>query len=710
MIILIAGNLCRCTGYRPIIEGFRTFTEDWEQSQLLSKLENDSDKIKPCALGNACCKRQFTSVPTEVFDANGFTPYDPNQEIIFPPKLKIFDNLDHEYLIIKSNNITWYRPTKLNQLLELKSNFPTAKIIVGNSEVGVEVKFKHSVYPILIQPTQISELREFKLGFDYVKFGAAVSLMEIDERLKELVEICPEYKTRIFREIRGILHWFAGKQIRNVGCLGGNIMTGSPISDMVPVLMAAKTKLNLCSMKNGMRQVPLDHTFFTGYRQNIVKPDEVLISIEIPYSLENQYFIAYKQAKRRDDDIAIVNMAFNVFFQPGTDEISEAHLAYGGMAPTTKLALKTCEKMIGNKWTVEMLEKTYDSIVDEFPLPDSVPGGMVLYRRSLTLSLFFKAFIQIQKNLETSLSLLKSDNLNLQYKNRVPDNLKSASNTFPYIPPKSSQYYQVVSEKQEAKDLIGRPIIHASAYKQVTGEAIYCDDIPHIEGELYLALVLSTKAHAKILRIDAREALKVDGVEAFFSADDIPEHNRAVGPVVHDEEVFISKEVTSQGQPLGAIIAVDQITAQKAARLVKVEYEEYENIIVSIEDAIKFKNYVPGTPKSLQIGNPDDKFNDCDYVIEGEVKMGGQEHFYLETHAAFAVPKEIDEIEVYSSTQHPSEIQKLIAHVLGTSINRVNVRVKRMGGGFGGKESRGMLVALPVALAAWKLQVNKILL
>lgn len=146
----------------------------------------------------------------------------------------------------------------------------------------------------------------------------------------------------------------------------------------------------------------------------------------------------------------------------------------------------------------------------------------------------------------------------------IPQEIRSAADGFHYVPPKSSQYYQVVSEKamqhiffhtvkkythrqvprdQSPDDLIGRPIVHASAYKQATGEAVYCDDIPQLAGELYLALVLSTKAHANIVRIDASKALELDGVVAFYSAEDVPEQNRWVGPVFHDEEVFVSKKV-----------------------------------------------------------------------------------------------------------------------------------------------------------------------
>lgn len=245
--------------------------------------------------------------------------------------------------------------------------------------------------------------------------------------------------------------------------------------------------------------------------------------------------------------------------------------------------------------------------------------------------------------------------------------------------------------------------MHAAAFKQVTGEAVYCDDLPKYENELYLALVLSTKAHAKIKSIDPTKALEQPGVHAFFSAKDLTDYQNSVGPIFHDEEVFIRDTVTSQGQVIAAIVADNQRTAQEASRLVKITYEEISPIVITIEDAIAQKSFFPNCPKSIEIGDVKDAFAKADHIIEGECRMGGQEHFYLETHAALAVPRDSDELEIICSSQHPTEIQKLAAHVLGIPAHRIVAKVKRMGGGFGGKESRGAILAIPVALAAYKL-------
>lgn len=432
--------------------------------------------------------------------------------------------------------------------------------------------------------------------------------------------------------------------------------------------------------------------FFTGYRRNVIASDEILVSLFVPVTEERQFFLAYKQAKRRDDDIAIVNLALNVTFALDTDKIEYLNMAFGGMAPTVAMTPETCAAATGKNWNDELIEIVNKELVNELPLSPSAPGGNILYRRSLTLSLFFKGFLHISQELERVVA------------NRKPlaAEEKSGSQLFHTLEPKSAQFYEKVPEHQASHDPVGRPNVHLSAYKQTTGEAIYVDDMPKWTNELYLALVLSTRAHAKILSVDATEALKVPGVHRFFSHKDMPEHLNVVGPIVHDERVFQIDTVTSQGQAIGAIVAENQAIAQKAARMVKIEYEDLSPIIVTIEDAIRQESFFEDK-RVMQRGDVEQAFATSDHVIEGEARMGGQEHFYLETHAAIAIPRDVDDMEIFCSSQHPSEIQKLVARITGLPAARISARVKRMGGGFGGKESRGMLVALPVAFAAHRM-------
>ncbi|XP_045534492.1 xanthine dehydrogenase [Papilio machaon] len=698
MEVALQGNLCRCTGYRAIIEGYKTFIEDWESQRVTVNGTSQTNGV--CAMGEACCKNKTDqsedkSETKYIFDKSSFLPYDSSQEPIFPPELKLFPSYDEQFLVYRCKSTTWYRPTDLNTLLKLKEQYPEAKIVVGNTEVGVEVKFKHLVYPVIIMPNCIPEINSIEESNTGLTVGAAVTLMDLENACNKYIKTLPTYQTRSLVTIKDMLYWFAGKQIRNVAAIGGNIMTGSPISDLNPILMSMKVKLNLLSKQGGVRSVLMDENFFTGYRRNVVKPNEVLISIEIPFTTRYQFVKAYKQAKRREDDISIVTAAINVEFEANSDIIKNINMAFGGMAPVTKIATKSSQSLVGMKWDEVMLEKAYTYLLEELPLNPSAPGGNILYRRALTMSLFLKAYLAIGKQM--SQDYLQNEIVEPYY--------SSGAEQFHGQVPKSAQYFELVGDKQLKSDAVGRPIPHMSALKQVTGEAVYCDDMPSVEGELYLAFVLSTKAHAKLKLVDPQKALQQPGVVAFFSAKDLTTEQNTIGPIFHDEELFATEKVISQGQTIGVIVAEDQATAQAAARKVHIEYEELQPIIITIEDAIKHNSFYKQFPKTLRKGDVKSAFDDTNNIIvEGECRIGGQEHFYLETHAAFAVPKrEDDELEIFCSSQHPSEIAKLASHVLHVPMNRIVARVKRMGGGFGGKESRGILTSLPVAFAAHKL-------
>jgi xanthine dehydrogenase/oxidase len=166
----------------------------------------------------------------------------------------------------------------------------------------------------------VRELTSVEITDAGVKLGAAVTLNDMELTLRSEINKQPEHKTRVFLALSDMLDLFAGKQIRNVAGIGGNIMTGSPISDLNPIFLASGCTLEVHSKERGVRTVNMEHGFFTGYRKNVIQPDEILVSILVPNTQENDYFAAYKQAKRRDDDIAIVNAAFRVHFQPNSDK------------------------------------------------------------------------------------------------------------------------------------------------------------------------------------------------------------------------------------------------------------------------------------------------------------------------------------------------------------------------------------------------------
>ncbi|KAK2707466.1 xanthine dehydrogenase/oxidase-like isoform X2 [Artemia franciscana] len=673
----LQGNLCRCTGYRPILEGFKTFSKEFQG--CCGNVQNGS-----------CCKSEGKIVKaTGLVASPDFMPYDPSQDLIFPPELAVDSSLDLQNIQITGKRVTWYRPSSMESLILLKDRMPEAKIVCGNTEVGLEMKHRHMNYPALISPISVYQLHELSVKEDGVVIGGSVTLSEIEEFFDRLIEERGKKQTRTFLAINKMLVWFAGKQIRNVAALSGNIMTGSPISDLNPILMAGRARLLLLSVQ-GQRWVPMDDKFFTGYRKNIINCNEIIRQIFIPFNSETEYIFAFKQSKRREDDIAIVNsgMRVSLLVTDNQVHIQDASFVFGGMAPTTVFAKKSAQAIIGKEWNESIMDVVLKTLLEDLPLSPSAPGGMTAYRQSLTLSFFFKFYNIVNKELLA----IGTEN---RYDSSTIDGLAHRSI-------KSAQIYEEVDPEQKAVDMVGRPLIHASALKQVTGEAQYCDDIPCFKNELYLALVTSTRAHARILNIDETEALAMDGVVAFFSAKDLTPSQNITGPVFRDEEIFAREKVECHGQIIGCIVATEQALAQRSARKVKIEYEDLQPIL-TIEDAIQKDSFYHAVIKTIKNGDVDAGLNYSEHILEGEMRIGGQEHFYLETNAAIAVPKDAKEVDIYCSTQNPTKTQMLVAAALGLPANHVVVHVKRMGGGFGGKETRSSILSIPVAFSAYKL-------
>jgi xanthine dehydrogenase large subunit len=238
-------------------------------------------------------------------------------------------------------------------------------------------------------------------------------------------------------------------------------------------------------------------------------------------------------------------------------------------------------------------------------------------------------------------------------------------------------------------------ISHDSAVSHVTGEAVYIDDILVNEQLLIGKVVYSLHAHAKIKSFDLAEAKKVAGVHAVLCYKDIPGHNQ-MGPVIKDEPVLAESEVTFVGQAVFLIAAENEDKCREAEKLIKVEYEPLEAIL-DIETAIT-KQLLMGPPRKMERGNADSALKTATHRIDDELRTGAQEHWYLETQACLCVPGEGREVNVFGSTQHPSETQALVAEVIGIRKNEVVVEVRRMGGGFGGKETQGNHVACWAAL------------
>lgn len=677
------GNLCRCTGYKPILDAARTFS---------------------CGKGSACCRNTLTMENGNISNNNGcnnndsvlvnktpdgfaYKEYKPEQELIFPPALKKLSSIPNKPVRFGSHEEferEWFRPITKAQLLDLKMLYPSAKLVSGASEVQIETKFKAFNYDISIFVNDIPELT----GHRFIKgtglyIGANITLSDLESICEHLYETLGANSGQVYNAIAQQLKFFAGRQIRNVATPAGNLATASPIADLNPILVAADAVLTVESV-DGIRQLPMSD-FFISYRNTQLEEHEIITEIFIPQTANREFICAYKQAKRKDDDISIVTSSMLVQVD-SKNIVTKANIVYGGVAPITLKSKKAAAFLIGRDLTTkETLEGTINELSKEFDLPYSVPGGMPTFRKALVLSFFYK-FYQVVMHRVFGQPEDMNATEEVDRSQVMPEGKRDLVNPF-------------------EGSIVGKSNPHLSALKQVTGEALYVDDIPPFHNELFGVQVMTSKPAAKIISVDVSEALEIEGVYGYTDINDLPDRESNYwGPLpVGKEKFFADGESEFVGQCIGVIVANTREIAAKAARTVKVEYDTTDyTTILTVEEAIEHESFFETSPRTDK-GNIDTAFKNAKYVFEGVSRMGGQEHFYLEPQGCVVVPEPEDgELKIYSSTQNPTEAQAFAAKVTGVPSSRVVVRVKRLGGGFGGKETRSVQLSSIAAVAAKK--------
>lgn len=461
----LAGNLCRCTGYRPIVDAFRVFAKTNDVLYTDSSLSvQGGDSIcpstgKPCSCGSkslsdrdtnkqsVTCGDRYEPVSYSEVDGSRYT----DKELIFPPELLLRKST---YLKLSGfGALKWYRPLRLQQVLELKMKYSDAKLLVGNTEVGIEMRLKRMQYKVLISITHVPELNALSVKDDGLEIGSAVKLSELLNFLRRVVkerDVDETYSCKAFIEQ---LKWFAGTQIKNVASVGGNICTASPISDLNPLWMAAGAKFQIINCKGNIRTV-LAENFFLGYRKVDLTQGEILLSVFLPWTRSFEFVKEFKQAHRRDDDIALVNAGMRVHLEEKGEKwvISDASIVYGGVAPLSLSALKTKEFLIGKCWNQELLQDALKILQKDIIIKEDAPGGMVEFRKSLTLSFFFKFFLWVSHQMDGKKSV---ESIGLSH--------LSAIQSFHRPPVIGSQDYEVIKHGTA----VGSPEVHLSARLQV---------------------------------------------------------------------------------------------------------------------------------------------------------------------------------------------------------------------------------------------------
>ncbi len=234
----------------------------------------------------------------------------------------------------------------------------------------------------------------------------------------------------------------------------------------------------------------------------------------------------------------------------------------------------------------------------------------------------------------------------------------------------------------------------------VTGRSVFLDDIPQPEGLLHAAVFASPKSHGNIKKLNLTNAKSLDGIVDIFTHEDIPGENQ-IGGIIRDEVLLANDHVLFAGEPIALVVGTSRIAVRKALKAIKLEID-FLPVITDPREAFK-KGELIIPPRTFSLGNIENAWNECDIIVEGQVESGSQEHFYMEPQSAMALPREGGGVMIYSSTQAPTAVQRIAARVLGLPMHLVEVDVRRIGGGFGGKEDQATAWACLAALAAFKL-------
>lgn len=644
----LEGNLCRCTGYRPILEAFK----------------------KSCPCGESKCMNKDGG--SEEDKCNDLKPTkDESQEVIFPNELQTDSSFRQKSVKFIGGGYTWYRPTSLKDLLQIKSNHSEAVIVMGAQTVlGSNIRNSKTA-PILVSCTAVSELKEIKQDEKEFVFGSAVTFSEMEKFLLPLKtkEEKDDEGTLVAALLEG-LRWIAADQVRNVATIGGHLMTTGPHDLQTFMLTCEATLTFQCSADK--------EPYIVNYSQEFdpvsLPAGSVLISVRIPKLLKNEFMFFGKQPYRRGMDYAIVNAGLLVKLDEKSSQITDLRFCVGNIETKPQYLAKVTDSARGSLCKDKLLENIGQLIVEEL---QNSKAEQLRYKITLASAFFFKFYKRLCKLLKLS--------------DEVAFGLTPTTS-------KGRQIYDVPTA--DGSTIVWQPVPHMAAKSITTGEAVYVDDIPEYKSELALALVPSTRARAKILSVDFSNALKAPGVVDFVDHTDIPGTNH-YGLLFPESQLFAHPEVFYYGQPIAGILANTREEARAAVKLVKVEYEDLPAVF-TIDDAIEKASLFENSNSTVR-GNLEQGMTQSEMTLEGVIETGAQEHFYLEPCSTLVVPKKEDkEMEVFTGTQDTTAIQKHIGEFLGIPCNRVNVRVKRIGGAFGGKAIDMVPQTGIASVAAWK--------
>ncbi|KAM0919400.1 hypothetical protein ACQ4PT_008302 [Festuca glaucescens] len=687
----ISGNLCRCTGYRPIIDACKSFASDVDLEDL--------------------GLNSFWKKGTDHADVSKLPAYISGAICTFPEFLKSeikssINQMDNVPIEI-SDDDGWYHPRSIAELqVLLNSNWfdvKSVKIVASNTGSGVYKE--QDLYDKYIDIKGIPELSVINRSSKGVEIGAAVSISKaIDVFLDGNL---------VFRKIADHLNMVATPFVRNMATVGGNIIMAQRLqfpSDIATVLLAAGSTVTvqvaskrLCfTLEDFLEQPPCDSR-------------TLLLNIFVPdWDSDNVTFETCRASPRPfGNAVSYVNSAFLARISeasPGELLIEDIRLAFGAYGTKHAIKARNVEDFLrGKSVSASVMLEAIKLLKDA--ISPSVGTTHPEYRVSLAVSFLFSFLSSLASNLNEP---ARTDRPNGSDANGIMNGDAESSpvkHVKVDIDCLSIRSRQELVSTEEYKP-VGKPIKKAGAELQASGEAVYVDDIPAPKGCLYGAFIYSTHPHARIKGIKFRSSLASQKVITVIDAKDIPSGGENIGSTfatLGDEALFADSVSEFAGQNIGIVIAETQKYAHMAAKQAVIEYstENLEPPILTIEDAVQHNSYFHPPPflAPKPVGDFSEGMYEADHkILSAEVKLESQYYFYMETQAALAIPDEDNCITVYSSAQMPEATQSVIGRCLGIPFHNVRVITRRVGGGFGGKAMKAMHVASACAIAAFKLR------
>lgn len=665
------GNLCRCTGYRPILDAMKTFatpssTSDGEHACA----EDDCRKTG--------CKRRMLKMP-DVEDMSTFVPQltEPYRHVKPQPhKPRVGENTSR--VSISANGVIWQDcPTiqDLNTWLPwYGSQGIEPMLVVAQTSLGVYSSLNPTVRLNIAKIPELYQVTQTSTG---LTIGAATTISNVIDILNSTTADAA-YQTAHFAQAAKHLGRIASHPIRSVASIFGNVAlavhnqatTDFFAGDGITVLFGLGATFLL---------------YDTSAEANVTLTAEQLlvtklkgkycISITIPWGLPNEQFMSYKIAMRQVNAHAYVNAAMRVVVDPTTNLIgANPVVVYGGINSKATRFPTLEAAMVGVDVTSVTSFQTLVTALEALLVPTTFMGKQA-FRKSVALNFFYKYYLFLQ-------GTLLPQSLQSGVACWMQRTLSSGTQTFQ---PNPAEY--PVSA--------GFPKIES--LQQTTGQAKYTQDLALPINCAHASLVLATQANCVIDTIDVTPATQMEGFIAFYKASDLqPQQNGW-----QNGEIFTTGNVVYYGQCIGAVLATTERFADECAAAVVVTYKNINPPVVTLQGAIAKGSFVPSNqaPPPVSRGDVTTAMPTADKIIDGTIELGYQYHFHMENHVTLVVPRE-DVLEVHSATQMPVPLQQQCAAVSGYPMSKVIVSVKRCGGGFGGKISSSVLPAAIATICA----------